>query len=157
MQNLGLVGMMTVEWPPSLQGLFAVCQFLLLDIDSYGFSCVAGNWAAVGLFRPERICSVPPERSHFPYWHRMDGAVLRRVAMCYKHPNGLRSLLKYPGVICGSAEHSAMLVIGSIFLAIFVVGFVVICGYAVYKVPSWSIRRLDNRVGAVRFLVFRFR
>ena len=43
MQNLGLIGMMTVEWPSSLQGVFSVCKFLLLDIDSYAFSCIAGT------------------------------------------------------------------------------------------------------------------
>ena len=37
------VGMMTVNWPKDLQALFSVCQFLLLDIDSYGFSCIAGT------------------------------------------------------------------------------------------------------------------
>ena len=42
MQNLGLLGMMTVEWPSGLAALLSICQLLLLDIDSYGFSCVAG-------------------------------------------------------------------------------------------------------------------
>ena len=42
MQNLGLIGMMTIDWPVDLKGIFSVCQFLLLDIDSYGFSCIAG-------------------------------------------------------------------------------------------------------------------
>ena len=44
MQNMGLIGMMTVEWPLNLRGIFSICQFLLLDIDSYGFSCIAGHW-----------------------------------------------------------------------------------------------------------------
>ena len=43
MQNLGLIGMMTVAWPENLTGLFSICRFLLLDIDSYGFSCIAGS------------------------------------------------------------------------------------------------------------------
>jgi len=43
MQNMGLIGMMTVEWPGALDGIFSICKFLLLDIDSYGFSCVAGR------------------------------------------------------------------------------------------------------------------
>ena len=33
---------MTVQWPEDLKGFFSICQFLLLDIDSYGFSCIAG-------------------------------------------------------------------------------------------------------------------
>ena len=55
--------------------------------------------------------------------------------MCFKHPNGLRSTLKYPGVICGSAEHGAMLAAGSTLLVVFVLGFVAICTYAVLKEP----------------------
>ena len=42
MQNLGLIGTMTVEWPEGFQVLFSFCQLFLLDIDSYGFSCLAG-------------------------------------------------------------------------------------------------------------------
>ena len=45
MQNLGLISMMTVEWPHALQGMFSICKFMLLDIDSYGFVCVAGGLA----------------------------------------------------------------------------------------------------------------
>ena len=39
----------TVAWPEDLKGFFSVCQFLLLDIDSYGFSCLAGSsfWVIV--------------------------------------------------------------------------------------------------------------
>ena len=51
--------------------------------------------------------------------------------MCYKHPNGLRSILKYPGVLCGSADHDLMLVVGWILLTVFVLGFVALCAYAV--------------------------
>ena len=43
MQNMGLVGMMTVDWPVTLDGIFSICKFFLLDIDSYGFSCIAGR------------------------------------------------------------------------------------------------------------------
>ncbi|CAK9021796.1 Potassium channel GORK, partial [Durusdinium trenchii] len=77
--------------------------------------------------------------------------------MCYKHPNGLRSVLKYPNIICGSDEHTAMLVIGWILLVVFVLGFVALCTFAVIQVPTWSANRRDHLVAAVRFLVFRFR
>ncbi|CAK9003546.1 unnamed protein product, partial [Durusdinium trenchii] len=51
--------------------------------------------------------------------------------MCYKHPNGLRSVLKYPEIICGSDEHSMILAIGWTFLIVFVLGFVALCTFAV--------------------------
>ena len=59
--------------------------------------------------------------------------------MCYKHPNGLRSILKYPGVICGSPEHAAMLATGSTLLVVFVVGFISLCTWAVWKVARLQI------------------
>eukprot|EP00435_Cladocopium_sp_Y103_P054212 s328_g17.t1 len=108
MQNLGLIGMMTVEWPLTLQGLFSICKFLLLDIDSYGFVCVAG-------------C--------------LTNSSNRR--------NGLQSLLKYPGVICGSSDHQTTVIVGVTILTVFV--------------PAWSAQRQDDRVAAFRFLIFRFR
>eukprot|EP00913_Durusdinium_trenchii_P020046 g18841.t1 len=77
--------------------------------------------------------------------------------MCYRHPNGLRSILKYPGVICGSDEHTAMLVIGWTLLVVFVLGFVSLCTFAVMKEPRWSATRRDHLVACIRFLVFRFR
>ena len=59
--------------------------------------------------------------------------------MCYLHPNGLRSVLQYPGVICGTDEHSAMLMM-SILLLLFVLGFLVLCLWAVCKVTQPQIR-----------------
>ena len=50
--------------------------------------------------------------------------------MCYKHPNGLKSVLKYPGVICSSAEHDGMVVIAVLLLVVFVFGFLALCTYA---------------------------
>ena len=76
--------------------------------------------------------------------------------MCYKHPNGKRSLLKHPSVLCGSEDHQLMLIVGYLLLSIFVLGFVAICSYAAMKVPTWSARRKDHLVAAVRFLVFHF-
>lgn len=38
--------------------------------------------------------------------------------ICYAHPNGQHSNLKYPVIFCGSSEHTAMLIAGSLLLAI---------------------------------------
>ncbi|CAL1148030.1 unnamed protein product [Cladocopium goreaui] len=184
MQNLGLVGTMTVEWPEGLQALFSFCQLFLLDIDSYGFSCLAGQsepiryllsalifpvgiaWLALGYglsrFFPEKyhwegpkVCSTMGAFLQVGF-STMSATSLAPM-MCFQHPNGLRSILKYPGVICGSADHTSMLVFAGILLVVFVFGFVALCGFAVWKVPSWSAKRRDHLVASVRFLVFRFR
>ena len=76
---------------------------------------------------------------------------------CYTHPNKLQSLLKYPNVICGSDTHGAMLAVGLCLLIIGVFGFLTLCTYAAYMVPTWSACDQHGRVRAFRFLVFRFR
>eukprot|EP00438_Fugacium_kawagutii_P021447 Skav208594 [mRNA] locus=scaffold3715:89317:104196:+ [translate_table: standard] len=69
--------------------------------------------------------------------------------MCYKHPNDQRSVLKYPGVICGTGRHVMMMITAWILLAVFVLGFTAFCSYAVWKVPSWSAHRKNHLVGAL--------
>jgi len=163
MQSLGLIGMMTVPWPVNLQGLFSICQFLLLDIDSYGFSCVAGQaepiryllsamifpagvlW--IGLAYAVSLLFPKGKRWEWPKVCSTMGAFLQvcfstmsatslAPMMCYKHPNGQRSLLKYPGVFCGSADHGAMLVIGWTLLSVGVLGFLALCIFAGLRVPT---------------------
>ena len=67
MQNLGLIGMMTVEWPLALDGIFSICKFLLLDIDSYGFSCIAG--------RTSRMMISGCDGHRFEFWCEHVGAI----------------------------------------------------------------------------------
>ncbi|CAK9077714.1 Ephrin_rec_like domain-containing protein [Durusdinium trenchii] len=184
MQNLGLIGMMTVAWPEDLKGFFSVCQFLLLDIDSYGFSCLAGSsaairylfsalmfpigaawlWLCYGMSRflpTEHRWILPKTQSTCGAFLQVGFSTMSATAlapmMCYKHPNGLRSVLKYPEIICGSDEHSMILAIGWTFLIVFVLGFVALCTFAVTQVPRWSVEKKLDLVASVRFLVFRFR
>ena len=77
--------------------------------------------------------------------------------MCYSHPNGQQSLLKYPNIICKSAEHDAMLVIGVLLLVLGGFGFLALCTFAALRVPYWSANEQHHRVRCFRFLVFRFR
>ena len=281
MQNMGLVGMMTVDWPVTLDGIFSICKFFLLDIDSYGFSCIAGRgfhevhtwdddrwvwqlcsrptsfWVLMWTFRraynhtlimswcfrkvghpgviwrphievnsysmihddtpwffhdtliffwPKPTTASPtlgftgqsePIRyllsalifpvglgwlfmcwgvsKLFPPRYRWSGskvvscmgaflqvgfstmsATSLAPMMCYKHPNGLRSILKYPGILCGSADHDLMLVIGWILLTVFVLGFLALCTFAVkmdarlLKFWAFSVSLNENTVKTVR-------
>ena len=184
LQNLGLIGLMTVQWPTDLDGIFAICQLILLDIDNFGFSCVAGtsapiryllsalifpigvSWLALAylvsrLLIPQdyawegpKVCSTVGAFLQLGF-STMSATSLAPM-MCYKHPNGIRSLLKYPGVFCGSPDHAAMLVIGWLLLSVLVL-FVTFCTFAVIKVPKWSAMAKGRLVAAVRFLISRFR
>mmetsp|Transcript_86921 Transcript_86921/g.137868 ORF Transcript_86921/g.137868 Transcript_86921/m.137868 type:complete len:434 (-) Transcript_86921:101-1402(-) len=176
--------MMTVDWPAGLEGLFSICQFLLLDIDSYGFSCIAGQSEPIryllsALIFPSGVAWLAlcfAVSKLFPKKHQWEGpkvcstmgaflqvgfstmsATSLAPMMCYQHPNGQRSIIKYPGVMCGSAEHDMMLVIAWILLVVFVLGFVALCAFAAFMVPRWSAKQKNHLVACVRFLVFRFR
>ena len=43
LQSIGIISMMTVEWPVDLKGVFGWLQIFILDIDSFAFSCLAGS------------------------------------------------------------------------------------------------------------------
>ncbi|CAK9109990.1 unnamed protein product [Durusdinium trenchii] len=77
--------------------------------------------------------------------------------MCYRHPNGQYSLLKYPDTFCGSDEHGAMLGVGIALLSVFVVGFFVYCCFGAWKVPYWSSQQQQHLVKAFLFLIGKFR
>ena len=38
LQTIGIIGMMTVDWPVDLSGFLSYFQVLLLDLDSFGFA-----------------------------------------------------------------------------------------------------------------------
>ena len=38
--------------------------------------------------------------------------------VCYGHPNGQRSNIKHPNILCGSEQHTIMLICGYLLLAL---------------------------------------
>lgn len=185
LQSVGIIGMMTVEWPGDLQGFLAFFQVLLLDIDSYSFSCFAGSDTAarylvsVSFFflgqawllfcfsgsrllpRKWRWDPAKTASTMGQFW-QVGFSTMSTVSMapltCYTHPNGLQSLLKYPNIICGGDNgHALMMVGGIILLVVGVFGFLAVCIYAAYMMPAWSSGDKRHMVQSFRFLVFRFR
>jgi len=184
LQSVGIIGMMTVEWPVDLKGFFSYFQVLLLDLDSFGFACFAGAEtsfrytvsvcffpaAVAWLFLNFLVSKVLPTKWNWD-WTKVSscaGQVLQvgfstmstialAPLMCYTHPNGQQSILKYPNVICGELEHTVMLIAGVLLLVFGVFGFLSLCTYAALRVPHWSAKEQHARVRVFRFLVFRFR
>lgn len=135
LQNVGIIGMMTVSWPDGLSGILSAMQVLLLDIDNYSFACFAGpvtHWryvvsvvffflGQVWLFANFSISKLLPQKWKWApektaatmgqFW-QVGFSTMSTVAVapltCYTHPNGQQSLLKYPNVICGSETHGIM-------------------------------------------------
>ncbi|CAL1166478.1 unnamed protein product [Cladocopium goreaui] len=183
LQSIGIIGTMTVEFPVNISSFFGWFSILMLDLDNFGFACLAGSATALRylasvLFFPAGIAwymlnfgvsqLVPRHRwdatkvaSCMGQFMQVGFSTMSATALipltCYTHPNQKQSLLKYPDVICGTDEHGKMLAIGICLLIVGVFGFLSLCSYAAYMVPTWSAREQHSRVRAFRFLVFRFR
>eukprot|EP00435_Cladocopium_sp_Y103_P075429 s332_g57.t1 len=84
-------------------------------------------------------------------------AVSLKPMMCYRHPNGRHSVLSYPTIFCGESGHGLLLGCGIGLLTLFVLGFMVICSYAVWNLPRWSVEGKHQRVQSFRFCTSNFR
>lgn len=84
-------------------------------------------------------------------------AVVMQPLMCYRHPNGMRSLLKYPNVMCGESEQGALLAVGMVTGSLFIGAFYSGCVVAALKIPSWSLQGKNDLVMCFRFLTSNFR
>ena len=84
-------------------------------------------------------------------------AVAMKPLMCYSHPSGHHSLIIYPNLFCGEQDHNFLQIAGISFLAIFVVGFFVICSYAAWHMPTWCAAAQKERVQSFRFFMSNFR
>lgn len=183
LQSIGIIGSMTVEFPVNIKGIFAFMSIFVLDLESFGFACFAGantafrysvsvilfpvavGWLAVNFgvskLVPRHAWDSTKVISCMGQVLQVGFSTMSAVAlapfMCYTHPNTKLSLLKYPNILCGSDEHALMLVGGSLLLVIGVFGFLTLCTYAAYRVPSWSATEKHRYVRCFRFLVFRFR
>lgn len=183
-QIIALVGQMTVKWPSLFQGMTSGTQVLLLDMDAFHVACVGGSdpsvrYVLTTLAFPGAISWLGmifaltqsfPIRWRWTRWRTVNvvGALMQgsfnvmssialQPYMCYNHPNGRGSLLKFPGVLCGDGNHTTMWVAGTILLAIFVAGFLALCAWAACKIPTWSSQQKHSHVGSFIFLINRFR
>ena len=78
--------------------------------------------------------------------------------MCYDHPNGQQSVLKYSSTLCGSADHVSMTIIGASLLVLSLT-FFALCCFAARQAPSWSMgsASVAARLTGIVFLIQRFR
>ena len=181
-QNLGVIQTVAVPWPAGLKDFLGFFQLFLLDLDSLGFSCLAGgpvqrfagNCAAFfvvvfGLVVTAFLTNLLPRRFSWLSWQKyktmstigqfcqVSFTTMTNVGlapfMCYRHPSGAESVLKYSNVFCASAEHTLMQLLGICVLALSGV-FLASCFFFAWKAPIWSGKPVQ---GGIRFLIFRFR
>jgi len=183
LQSLGIVGTMTVEWPVNMAGIFDFLQVFTFDIDSFAFACFAGEnpvarYVGLVLFFPAGllwlqgcglISKIKPSwawskvklRSTMGQFMQVAFSTMSSTALvpmiCYTHPNGQQSNLKYPNVFCGSDEHMPMLIAGWLLLAFGVCGFWTFAAWLAYMAPTFSSKGKYEMVQSSRFLLGRFR
>lgn len=187
LQTLAIIGLMTVEWPGSFQGSTDWMKAFLLDVDSFSFACIGGTSAPVRyiltvLVFPTgiawlclcRACSawLPNSLAQLRWGNNETlntmghflqvsfgpmSTIALQCLMCYTHPNGAHSLLKYPAVMCGEGEHVTMMVAGLLLLVVFVICFFGLCAWAAWSLPSWSAKQWTGRVQSFTFFLYRFR
>mmetsp|Transcript_54364 Transcript_54364/g.145171 ORF Transcript_54364/g.145171 Transcript_54364/m.145171 type:complete len:1239 (-) Transcript_54364:215-3931(-) len=184
-QSLGIIGVVPVDWPEPLASIYEVMAVFLLDLEGMGVSCVAGGaasrYATSGLVFPAALAVLVglsilsqflPSRLSAWRWTRAKSlstmgqflqvgfTTMSNIAlmpfMCYTHPMGDSSVLKYNSVLCGEGDHSVMVAVGLVLLAIgvaFVALLIVVVVVAPTKAASGKVEFLQ----ATRFLLFRFR
>ena len=98
-----------------------------------------------------------PDRKDISSWHAalLDAHLFckKRCSLKTQAPPSLRLLSR----ICGSTDHSIMLVGGVLLLCVGVLGFLCLCSYAALKVPEWSAMEMlslfsAQKLGGSRFL-----
>eukprot|EP00434_Breviolum_minutum_P025478 symbB.v1.2.022512.t1/scaffold2002.1/size92861/6 len=195
-QSVAVFGMMEVSWPKTFENTSSAFQIFVLDLNTSTLTCLTGwnnlvrfsvsvmafpvaafcllgRWALSRCFSQNRYL----KRWIFPYTFNTIGVFLQagfasvcaialQPMMCYSHPNGFRSILKFPSTFCGGNEHLVMLLIGVVLLLVFVLGFLGVCFIAIWKLPSWSLAqehlphgygKEHRKVEAFRFLTGKFR
>ena len=181
-QVLAVLGMMSAKWPITFDRTASGFRFIMLDLDGLGLSCLTGNWFVLSYVVTSLI--FPFTVLWLAFCHSMSwcfrrpwkiaftlntlglglqlsfgttAAVALKPFMCYIHPNGRQSVLSYPSIFCGDQRHGIMLACGIVLLGVFVLGFIGVCCYAVWKLPVWSSMGHYKKVQSFRFCTSNFR
>lgn len=183
LQIMAVLHTTPLPWPSATGAVFDVASVFLLDLDFMGLNCLArGNAGsyhvtAIGLLfavlSPFLLGSLshlgPCLKQRKLAWEKfkvvslvtnflqMSFTTMASFGlvpfMCYQHPMGEASLLKYPNVLCGYPAHQGMIATGVV-VVIFALGFFAYSLLVVVKAPSLS---GTPYLTAVYSLIYRFR
>eukprot|EP00439_Symbiodinium_sp_Y106_P075862 s433_g15.t1 len=186
LQSVGIVGLISFEWPSELAWIFEVMNLFLLDIDSLGFDCVAGNpinrygfsvaalpgsliWILVaGLISWVAPCIPKHRRFELSKTLSTMGQVVQvtftiasktalEPMMCYSHPNGRHGLMKHNGIFCfESPEHTTMFILGLLLLC-GLIAFYALAVFGTMYAPCAARKGSATFLQSIRFLIARFR
>ncbi|CAE7398884.1 GABBR2 [Symbiodinium sp. CCMP2592] len=186
LQSVGIVGLISFEWPSELAWIFEVMNLFLLDIDSLGFDCVAGNpinrygfsvaalpgaliWILVAGLITWVVPCIPKHRrfelsktlSTMGQVVQVTFTIASKTAlepmMCYSHPNGRHGLMKHNGIFCfESPEHTSMFILGLLLLC-GLIAFYALAVFGTMYAPCAARKGSATFLQSIRFLIARFR
>eukprot|EP00434_Breviolum_minutum_P006393 symbB.v1.2.005641.t1/scaffold331.1/size227729/1 len=166
-QNLGVLGSVPVPWPGTLRSIFQFSSIFLLDLQSLGYSCAVSSdlrrylvsvyfflgitFSIPALFKLTSCIPCLRRRGLAWEWNRsicLAGSFLQKLFptmcnlamvpfMCFRHPNGQRSMLKYPNTFCGNTAHAMMSIGGAAMIVLALTTFVM-CFWGILHAPAWS-------------------
>jgi hypothetical protein len=187
-QVFGTFSRLTVPWPSSVGSTFGGFTVFMFDPRSVGLECVLGNDSVtdyifqalspfvmvivfLAFFCGSRLLPLIGK----PAWEsdkvlNSVGAffqvvfiALVGVAMvplqCYTHPNGEKSIVTYPELVCGEDEHTTLVILSIVLLLLVVLPTLVLHIWATIKANSSTLRAGAgaNLLVRCRFVFYRFR
>ena len=185
LQNLGILSLVSVPLPETLNMLFEWSSLFVLNLRSLGFSCTVRDgmqqyvissisFLIVMVAFPllgyvTQFCSCMRNRGWNWRFYKticVTGKFLQSCFtlmcniglapfMCFRHPNGSRSIFRYPNTFCGSAEHGTMQLFGVLVLVLSFTHFILCC-WASWKAPTWSLQS-PERIRGIGFFIGNFR
>ena len=135
-QNLGVLNTVAVQWPDGLRDILNFASVFTFNLDALGFSCAAGGnvaryvstasffWVVFLALPTVGLLTnfIPILKRRKLAWEKnktisTTGQFLQvgfttmcnvglMPFMCYRHPTGQESILKYPNVFCGTDDHA---------------------------------------------------
>lgn len=185
LQNLGILSLVSVPLPDTLKTLFEWSSLFVLNLRSLGSSCAVGDgmqrYVMSSLFflfvvvafpllgYATQFCSCMRTRGWNWQFYKticVTGKFLQSCFtlmcniglvpfMCFRHPNGSQSILKYPSTFCGSGEHGTMKLFGVLVLVLSFTHFILCC-WASWKAPTWSLQS-PEQIRGIGFFIGNFR
>jgi len=186
-QQLGVIGMLSLLWEPPLDTLLELLGLLAFDIDIIRLNCVSpqGSFGRFGLkllvvfqaiavmlaihvffvvvrhhsrFRQRLHCLVSAIGTLFMIFNIAVTSTVLQPLQCQDHPNGHWTVTAYPGALCwSSVEHRNMLLVGTVAFLLGPVVCISACAIVVHQMP-WRVRVGDTEfLEAFAFLFLRFR
>jgi hypothetical protein len=173
---------LNIPWPLEVKSVTSTSGLFLLDSGSLGMACVVGHKGTAGYIGRCILCfMVPPVfmLMHFcsfalgekkwlldktlnsvgqVYQGIFIGIVITAVMpmQCFGHPNGQKSIVAYPMILCGDPDHTTLVALSSILFILLIVPFTAL-EFWVSCVAHGQSSKDPNFCVRFRFFLYRFR